>query len=114
MSRDAPPTIVLSAGEASGDRLGAGLARALLERRADLRLLGMGGSEMAAAGVEIVQDAGEVSVVGFSEVLSHLSALRRAMGRLAHCLTEERPDLLVPIDWSEVKRFFTQEVPRFL
>jgi hypothetical protein len=24
------------------------------------------------------------------------------------------PDLLVPVDWSEIKRFFTQEVPRFL
>ena len=101
MSRSTRPTIVLSAGEASGDRLGAGLARALLARRAGLRLVGMGGAEMAAAGVEIVQDSGEVAVVGFSEVLSHLGALRRAMGRLARCLTDERPDLLVPIDFPE-------------
>ncbi|HVQ26446.1 MAG TPA: lipid-A-disaccharide synthase [Planctomycetota bacterium] len=101
MSRAARPTIVLSAGEASGDRLGAGLAKALLARRPDLRLMGMGGAEMAAAGVEILQDANEVAVVGFSEVLSHLSALRLAMRRLARCLEGGRPDLLVPIDFPE-------------
>jgi hypothetical protein len=39
----------------------------------------MGGEEMAAAGVRIVQDASEVAVVGIVEVLSHMGAIRRAM-----------------------------------
>ena len=47
MSR--PPRILLSAGEASGDRLGAGLARALRRLRPDVLLSGMGGEEMAEA-----------------------------------------------------------------
>jgi lipid-A-disaccharide synthase len=96
-----PPRIMLSAGEASGDRLGAGLARALLRRRPEIELFGMGGDEMARAGVEIVQDSSEVAVMGFLEVLSHLPALRAAKRRLLDCLDRRRPDLFVPIDFPD-------------
>jgi lipid-A-disaccharide synthase len=96
-----PPKILLSAGEASGDRLGAGLARAILRRRPDAELLGMGGDEMAAAGVRLVQHASEVAVMGLFEVLTHLPVLRGALARLERCLSEERPDLVVPIDFPD-------------
>jgi len=96
-----PLRIVLSAGEASGDRLGAGLARALRSLRPDVQLVGMGGDEMAEAGVTLVQHAAEVAVVGFTEVIRHLPAIRRAMARLDTTLTRERPDLLVPIDFPD-------------
>jgi lipid-A-disaccharide synthase len=95
------PRIVLSAGEASGDRLGAGLARALRSRSPGIELLGMGGPQMAEAGVRLVQDAAEVAVVGIQEVLAHLPAIRRAMRSLETILTDERPDLLVPIDFPD-------------
>jgi lipid-A-disaccharide synthase len=95
------PRILISAGEASGDRLGAGLARALLARRPDLELIGMGGEQMAAAGVGLVQDAAEVAVVGIVEVLAHLPAIRRAKKRLEQFLEREPPDLLVPIDFPD-------------
>lgn len=98
MSR--PPRILLSAGEASGDRLGAGLARALRRLRPDVELLGMGGEEMAEAGVRLVQDASQVAVVGVLEVLRHLPALRAAMARLTEAL-DAKPDLLVPIDFPD-------------
>jgi len=93
--------ILISAGEVSGDRLGAGLARALLRRRPDLELLGMGGEQMAAAGVRLIQDASEVAVVGIVEVLSQLPAIRRAKRRLELALEQERPDLLVPVDFPD-------------
>lgn len=96
-----PPRIMLSAGEPSGDRLGAGLARALRERRPDIDLFGMGGARMAEAGVRLVRRFDDVSVVGLFEVLAHLPAIRRAMRELERCLEHERPDLLVPIDFPE-------------
>jgi len=96
-----PPRIALSAGEASGDRLGAGLARALRKLHPGVELLGMGGDEMAEAGVRLVQHAREVAVVGFVEVLRHLPTIRRAMTRLERMLDAERPDLLVPIDFPD-------------
>ncbi|HZN55035.1 MAG TPA: lipid-A-disaccharide synthase [Candidatus Polarisedimenticolaceae bacterium] len=93
--------IMISAGEASGDRLGAGLARALRARAPSVELIGMGGDEMAEAGVRLLQHASEVAVVGIVEVIRHLPAVRRAMGRLEAALAGERPDLLVPIDFPD-------------
>jgi len=93
--------VFLSAGEASGDRLGAGLARALLERSPELELVGMGGPLMRAEGVKLIQDASEVAVVGIVEVLGHLPAIRRAMRCLEQSLRDEPPDLIVPIDFPD-------------
>ena len=96
-----PPRIMISAGEPSGDRLAAGLARALRELEPQVELLGMGGERLQEAGVRIVQPMSEISVVGIVEVLRHLPSLRRAMGRLQRALRDERPDLLVPVDFPD-------------
>ncbi len=96
-----PPRILISAGEASGDRLGAGLARALHARRPELELYGMGGPRMEEAGVHLLQQASEVSVVGIWEVLARLPAIRRAMTRLSGFLVDRRPDLLVAVDFPD-------------
>ena len=91
--------VMISAGESSGDKLGAGLAEALRRRDPSIEFVGMGGPRMEAAGVRRVQDAAEISVVGFSEVVPRLPQIRRAMKRLVTVLADERPDLLVPIDF---------------
>jgi lipid-A-disaccharide synthase len=96
-----PLKVMISAGEASGDRLGAGLARALHRLHPGVEILGMGGAEMADAGVRVVQSASEVAVVGFIEVIRHLPTIRRAMHRLQTALHDERPDVLVPIDFPD-------------
>ena len=93
--------ILISAGEASGDRLGAGLARALRARMPSIELVGMGGDEMADAGVRLLQHASEVAVVGIVEVVRHLPAIRRAMTRLTEAIERERPDLVVPVDFPD-------------
>ncbi len=59
----APPEILISAGEASGDMYAAQLARAL-QARTSAHFFGMGGPKMREAGVEIVADASEIAVVG--------------------------------------------------
>lgn len=47
-------TIFISTGEISGDIVAARLAGALRARRPDIRLRGLGGSRMVAAGVDVV------------------------------------------------------------
>src|SRR5207253_1189258 len=69
------------AGEASGDMYAARLASAL-KQRLDVAIFGMGGPQMLAAGVEIITDYSEVSVVGITEVLKRLPSLTRAMRHL--------------------------------
>ena len=58
------PSILFSAGEASGDLHGAILCRALREIHPGVRLIGMGGPRMAAAGMELVADVSGDAVVG--------------------------------------------------
>lgn len=91
-------SVMIVAGEASADMHGAGLARALKKKRPDLAICGMGGEELAGAGVEILYDASLISVVGLVEVFSHLPHIRRAMKILKKRLEEGRPNLLILLD----------------
>ena len=61
--------IMFSAGEASGDLHGANLARSLQELDPQIELLGMGGKEMEAAGVDIVYDIKNLGVIGVGEII---------------------------------------------
>jgi lipid-A-disaccharide synthase len=96
-----PPRVFLSAGEASGDRLGAGLARELRALRPDVALVGLGGDEMAEAGVRLVRHASSVAVMGIFEVLAHLPLLVGAMQALENALDDESPDIVVPVDFPD-------------
>lgn len=94
----APIPLLLSAGEASGDMYAARLAKAL-QSRLDVRLFGMGGPLMRAAGVEIITDYSEVAVVGITEIVKHLSSLLRAMDRIVTEAEERQPALAILIDF---------------
>ena len=91
-------SLLLSAGEASGDMYAARLATAL-QQRADLQIFGMGGPQMRAAGVDIVTDYSEVSVVGITEILSHLPSLIRAMRRLVAEAERRKPAFAILTDF---------------
>jgi len=70
-----------------------------LKQRLDVALFGMGGEQMRAAGVEIITDYSEVSVVGITEVLKRLPSLRRAMRRLVEEAGLRRPPLAILTDF---------------
>jgi lipid-A-disaccharide synthase len=90
--------LLLSAGEASGDMYAARLAQAL-RQRLDVDIFGMGGEAMRAAGVEVIADYHEVSVVGITEILGHLPSLLRAMRKLLTAAKERRPRLAILTDF---------------
>ena len=93
---------MLVAGEASGDLHGAALCRALRERVPDARLFGMGGTRMAAAGMQVLEDVTARAVVGGTEAASGVVPLYRAYRRLrARLEGPERPHALVLIDFPE-------------
>ncbi len=84
MATHGAPTlsIMLSAGEASGDLHGSTLCRALADLRPGVRLSGMGGARMAAAGMEVIADPTSRAVVGTNEALGRVPELYRAYRRL--------------------------------
>jgi lipid-A-disaccharide synthase len=88
----------LVAGEDSGDLLGADLIEALRARFPDAHFVGVGGPRMRAAGFEAWHDTGELSVMGFAEVLRHLPRLLRLRASLARRLAQLQPDAFIGID----------------
>ncbi len=90
--------IMLVAAEASGDALGAGLAKALKARDAGVDFVGVGGPKMAAEGVTSPFDIAELSILGW---LEGLRAYKRVKARVADTVAlavRERPDAVVLID----------------
>lgn len=96
---EAGPTVFLSAGESSGDLHAARLAEELRRRRPELRLVGLGGSRMRSAGVELLADLDLLAVMGVAEVVRSLPSLLRLQHRVRRFLLEEEVDLLVPVDY---------------
>ena len=90
--------LLLSAGEASGDMHAARLATAL-KQRLNVAIFGMGGPRMRAAGVEVITDYSEVSVVGITEILRHLPSLVRAMRRLVSEAEHRKPPFAILTDF---------------
>src|SRR5258708_15767080 len=93
--------IMRAAGEASGDLHGGTLCRALREMEPGLRLVGMGGGHMRAAGMDVVVDPTAHAAVGTSEAVGRIPALYRAYRALGARLDAERPRALVLIDFPE-------------
>ena len=93
--------IILSAGETSGDLHGAALARELRALDPSIALIGFGGAEMAAAGVTLRQNYTDYNVMGISAVLLNLRHIFALLDDLTHLMEEERPDVLVIIDYPD-------------
>src|SRR6202045_4529468 len=94
-----PPTqILISAGEASGDMYAAHLAKAL-RARTDVHLYGMGGPRMREAGVELLADCAEVSLVGIVEIAKKLPALNRVWKRLVEESRRRNPGFAILPDF---------------
>nr|WP_309137050.1 hypothetical protein [Coxiella-like endosymbiont] len=67
--------ILMIAGEASGDLLGAHLAKSLKTLDSTISLTGVGGKQMRDAGVNIFINANQLAVVGLFEVFKHLNVI---------------------------------------
>ena len=89
--------IVISATEASGDRLGAELVDALT-RRFTFEAVGLAGPRMREAGVIPLPGSVPMDpVMGFVEVIRHLGQIRKNSTALLRAISE-KPDLVVLID----------------
>jgi lipid-A-disaccharide synthase len=90
--------VLISAGEASGEMYGAQLIEALRRCDASLEFFGVGGDRMRTAGCDTVVDAKDLSVVGITEILSHLPKI---YGLYQHLIAEadrRKPNIAIVID----------------
>jgi lipid-A-disaccharide synthase len=103
------PHVFLVAGEESGDRLGAALIPALRQAAGgDVRISGIGGAQMGAAGVATPFPLGDLAIIGFSSIPAKLPLILRRIRESADAVIAARPDVLVIIDSPD----FTHRVAR--
>ncbi len=92
---------MFSAGESSGDRHAAHMFLELKSLHPGIEGLGMGGAAMREAGIDIRFDSSNIGVIGVVEVLKHYREIRQALKQMQYLLVDERPDLLVCVDYKE-------------
>lgn len=105
-------TVLLSVGDTSGDVVASDFVRELRALRPGTRFLGMGGVEMARAGVELVVDQRDVAVNGLVELLPDLPRIVRAWRRMVVALRANPPDLVVLVDSSGFNLPFARRAQR--
>ena len=96
-----PRCVMVVAGEASGDLIGANLVRALRRQAPGLFVVGIGGHHLRAQGMRILLDASRLAVVGITEVLAKLPVIWEALGCAKKLLQSLRPELLILIDFPD-------------
>lgn len=105
--------IFFSAGEASGDVHGASLTREIKKISPSTELLGFGGNLMAAAGVKLVRNYKDYNVMGVVEVIKNLRRILKLLDDLTEIIREEKPDLLVLIDYPDFNWRLAKRVKNF-
>lgn len=92
-------TIMLIAGEPSGDALGGQLIEGLRTLApSGLRIVGVGGARMRAAGLQSLFSLDDTSVMGLREVVPRLPRILMRMRQAANFAIKQQPDIVVLID----------------
>lgn len=91
-------SVVILAGEPSGDRLGAALMQALRTERSDLVIAGAGGPAMQAVGLESLFPITDIAVMGLVEVVPKLPRIRRRIRQTVDFIVTTQPAVVITID----------------
>jgi len=91
--------IFVSAGEPSGDAHAAALVRALYAADPSLRVEGVGGPQLAAAGAELIERIEHLTVIGFVEVLKKVPAHWRLLNAVKRRLASGEIGLVILVDY---------------
>ena len=100
------------AGEASGDLHGSHLVKAIRDSHPDVVFWGIGGNNMAQAGVKILVSSSDMAVVGLTEVLHKLHTIVKAANKMKSALKNLHPDLLILIDYPEFNLYLARFAKR--
>ena len=105
-------SILIIAGEASGDSHGAHLVRELKKKRSELQFFGIGGDQMASENVETIVHVRDMAFLGFWEVLKCLPFIRHVYIKMVAILKERQPSLVLLIDYPGFNLRFAKKAKR--
>ncbi|HUI26129.1 MAG TPA: lipid-A-disaccharide synthase [Candidatus Kryptonia bacterium] len=110
--RSAGERVLLVAGEASGDLHAAALVSALRAANPQIDVWGVGGQYLRAAGMHILVDTAHVATMGLTETFGTLGRLIRTYRMLLKFLDEQRPRLLILVDYPEFNLLLARQAQK--
>ncbi len=91
-------SVLIIAGENSGDRYGAELVKEFKKKYPQMDFFGIGGSHMEHEGVQLLFSVQDLSLVGIVEVLSHLPRIKKIFNSITNEVKKRKPSSAVLID----------------
>ncbi|HPT87931.1 MAG TPA: lipid-A-disaccharide synthase [Bacillota bacterium] len=104
--------IFVSTCEFSGDMHGEVLVKELQKKLPEVRFTGVGGSRMAAAGVQLLYDPTAKSTIGFWEALRNLRRLKKLIKEIVAFWEKDRPDVVIWLDSGGFNLVLAKEAKR--
>lgn len=92
-------SVLIIAGEASGDLHGAALVKELKKLNSEISFFGIGGSRMKEAGLELIYHSDRMSFLGFVEVVKHLPFIKRVQNQLLEEVKIRQTKFAILIDY---------------
>lgn len=92
-------SLLIIAGESSGDLHGAELVKNLLFLNPKLKIYGIGGEKMQEAGMQLIYHINKMAFLGFLEVVEHLPFIKKVQRDLINFVKEKRIKNIVLIDY---------------
>lgn len=97
--KDSPvSSILIVAGENSGEKYGADLIQAYLQLDPTARFFGVGGQEMARAGAEIIYPVEDLNIIGIEEAITQYRRIKKMLLNLAQRAAQRQATAAVLID----------------
>lgn len=92
-------SILIIAGEVSGDLLGAGLVREFAAIKPEVKFFGFGGDRMASTGVELVYHVKQLAIFGIWEAVKNYRYIKNIQRQLLKVVKERKPSMAILIDY---------------
>ncbi len=106
-------TILIIAGEPSGDLHASHLVRQIKRVSPDIEFFGLGGRLMEKSGVRILYDIADLALVGLAEVLRNIFTIRDAYKKILREVDGKvRPDLAILVDYPGFNLRIAKELKR--
>ena len=105
-------TFFIIAGEESADNHGAALINAIHALNPEINFIGIGGEKMIKAGLKSMEDIKKLAIMGFIEVLKHLSFFNNLTKRILEEIMRINPDQIILIDYPGFNLRLTKKIKK--
>lgn len=106
------PTILVIAGELSGDLHTAKLMREIKALDPNVKFWGIGGDAMAAEGAELLYHVKDMAVLGLTEVLKRYGFFRRVFHHMLAEADSRQPDAVLLVDYPGFNLRFAKQAKK--